>query len=197
MPRAVAGKAARIKAVNDARKAVFCALGLVSGALGANSALGEGEADPLPAVRLEQLYQLPNSVPAPASAEWPGGASREEWEERFRLAYAEVGAIDLALRAAQKELEGMAAGGESWQLAAPGGAAGAENSPLSFRLRQEIRRQRESRVAAQAKLTELRVEASLAGVPQEWQDTQSPSSQDRLGRRKQNAGSAKSAVDAK
>ena len=55
-----------------------------------------------------------------------------------------------------------------------------------------------SRLAeAEAKLTDLRVEASLAGVPREWQGDQSPSSHDRLEGRKKKAGSANSAVDAK
>ena len=179
------------------RKAVCWVLGLWVVPIPVGPALGEGEAASVPAVRLERLYQLPQQLAPRATQAWPGGADREEWEQRFRLAHRELDEATAAIGAAQKELEGMASGGGSWQLAAPGAGAGAENSPLSFRLRQELRRQRENQAKARAKLTDLRVEASLAGVPQEWQDAQSASNQDRLGRKKQNAGSAKSAVDAK
>ena len=55
-------------------------------------------------------------------------------------------------------------------MAAPGAGANAENSPLSYKLRQDIRRQREDVEQAERALTELRVEANLAGVPEDWQD---------------------------
>ncbi|NRA06801.1 MAG: hypothetical protein HRU02_01495 [Myxococcales bacterium] len=179
------------------RNAVCCVLALLVGPAIAGSALAQGDARSVPAVSLERLFQLPPQEPPQAAEGRPGAASREEWEERFRLAHDEVDAVDAALRAAQEEVESLAAGSAAWQLAAPGAGAGSENSPLSFRLRQEIRRQRDNLAKAQSKLTDLRVEASLAGVPREWQGDQSPSSHDRLEGRKKKAGSANSAVDAK
>ena len=60
---------------------------------------------------------------------------------------------------------------EAWQLAPPGGAsASSETSPLNYQLRQQLRRDREEVDRAEKALTELRVEATLAGVPQEWQE---------------------------
>ena len=53
-------------------------------------------------------------------------------------------------------------------MSAPGAQAGAENSPVSFRLRQELRKQRDELAAAERRLNELEVEANLAGVPAEW-----------------------------
>jgi len=167
------------------------------GLAAAGPGAAEAEASAVPAVSLERLFQLPPQAAPKAAERLQRGVDREEWEERFRAAHGEVGSADAALRAAQEELESLAAGSAAWQLAAPGASAGSENSPLSFRLRQEIRRQRENLAKAQSKLTDLRVEASLAGVPQEWQGDQSPSSQDRLKGRKKKAGSANSAVDAK
>ena len=61
--------------------------------------------------------------------------------------------------------------GESaaWQMAVPGvGVESNENSPISFRLIQEIRRQREEVEHGQRRLQDLEVEANLAGVPKAW-----------------------------
>lgn len=62
----------------------------------------------------------------------------------------------------------MARGTDAWQMSAPGAPAGSETSPMSFRLRQELRRQRDELASAERRLTELEVEANLAGVPEEW-----------------------------
>ncbi|MFP8877469.1 MAG: hypothetical protein VCB99_11315, partial [Myxococcota bacterium] len=188
---------ARIRSVTKPRNPVCCALLLAVALAVAGSASAEGEGSSVPAVSLERLFQLPPQAAPKAAEGRQRGADREEWEERFRSAHGEVDAADAELRAVQEELESLAAGSAAWQLAAPGASAGSKNSPLSFRLRQEIRRQRENLAKVHVKLTELRVEASLAGVPQEWQGDQSPSSQDRLKGRKKKAGSANSAVDAK
>ena len=54
-------------------------------------------------------------------------------------------------------------------MAAPGMPQGAsENSPLSYRLLHEIRRQREEVARFERRLRDLKIEASLAGVPDEW-----------------------------
>ncbi len=54
-------------------------------------------------------------------------------------------------------------------MAAPGAQPTAENSPVSYKLRQDIRKYREEVGRAERRLRDLEVEASLAGVPPEWQ----------------------------
>ena len=55
-------------------------------------------------------------------------------------------------------------------MAPPGvsNAGGPTNSPLSFRLRQELLRKREDLEAAERSLRDLRIEADLVGVPVDW-----------------------------
>ena len=54
-------------------------------------------------------------------------------------------------------------------MAAPGMPKGAsDNSPVSYRLLQEIRRQREEVARFERRLRDLRIEANLAGVPDDW-----------------------------
>ena len=96
------------------------------------------------------------------------GDGPNEWRARFLSARGELESAEAALADAQAELEKLASGRESWQVAAPGAPAGSDMGPLSFGLRQEIRRQREAVEHAQHELDELRIEANLAGVPKEW-----------------------------
>jgi hypothetical protein len=152
--------------------------GLVS--LGAAVALWTGavQADPppapqapgagkQPAVGLDSLLKLPPSG-APAAEPRAGGVSRHEWEQRFAAARGDVAAARNAIDKAQQELGALARGTETWQMSAPGAQAGTENSPVSYRLRQELRKQREELSSAERRLTDLEVEANLAGVPEEW-----------------------------
>src|SRR5262245_7349437 len=94
-----------------------------------------------PAVGLDSLLKLP---PAGSVHEArAGGATRQEWEQRFATARGDVEAAQTAIDKAQKELGELARGTENWQMSAPGAqAANAENSPVSYRLRQELRKQR-------------------------------------------------------
>jgi hypothetical protein len=150
--------------VHRARGAAWLLASIVAAAAGA-----EPGTAPEPAGRpgLDTLLKLP---PSSAVAESPrsGGASRHEWEQRFATARGDVAAAQLALEKAQADIGRAADGSNPWQMSAPGAQAGTENSPVSFRLRQEIRRQREELASAQKRLSELEVEAKLAGVPDEW-----------------------------
>lgn len=119
-----------------------------------------------PPVDLDSLLRLPSST-TPVEPR-TGGASRQEWQERFAAAHADVETARQAIEKAQQELGQLAGGGASWQMSAPGAAANTETAPVSFRLRQELRRQRDELAAAERRLTELEVEANLAGVPAEW-----------------------------
>ena len=104
-----------------------------------------------------------------SSVQSTGGATRSEWIARFDQSRQDLAQAEERLATARQELETLASGNSTWQVAAPGGSAGSgDNGPLSFSLRQEIRRHREDIASAQQVIDELRVEANLAGVPLEW-----------------------------
>lgn len=134
-------------------------------AQGTSGASGSGAAKP--PVALDALLRLP---PGSAPAEQPraGGATRQDWQDRFAAARADVEAARQAIDKAQQELGQMAESSDPWTMSAPGAPAGSETSPLSYRLRQELRRQRDELASAERRLTELEVEANLAGVPEAW-----------------------------
>ncbi len=125
------------------------------------------DAQAAPAVGLDALLRLP-SGPVPSAQ--PGGANpdRERWESRFAAVRADLAEAQSGLATAQSQLESMAKDSESWQMAAPGAQHDPETSPISFKLRNEIRERREEIARAERRLRELEVEASLAGVPAEW-----------------------------
>lgn len=135
----------------------------------ASGGVAAGESAEAPPVPLEKLLRLPPGVEVEAPRY--GGLTRREWRSRFGEVRAERARAEAALAAAQTELEGIAAETDQWQLAAPGLGniqTTGEAAPLSYKLHQEIRRQRESIEDANRRLQELRVEANLAGVPAEW-----------------------------
>jgi hypothetical protein len=106
---------------------------------------------------------------APEDSARRGGHTRDEWRERFDDARGEIDEHRAALDRARAELKEMVGEKGSWQMAAPGmPAAAAEDTPVSYQLREEIRRERDEMDRAEKRLRELEVEASLAGVPREW-----------------------------
>jgi hypothetical protein len=139
-------------------------------------ATGADEGDPR-AVPLDRLLQLPSSLPVEGRVEKRGGNTKRQWQERFQKADDDLQAAQRALEESRAELEELASG-ESWTMSAPGlGAATAPtDSPLDYRLSQELKRQREELERAERQLQELEVEANLAGVPEEWRhpDAASP-----------------------
>jgi len=128
------------------------------------------EADPA-AVPLDRLFKLPAAAPSPSSAE---EADRERWRERFAAQHRDLRLARENLASSQRQLEELAEGSDSWQITAPGANPSPENSPLSYKLRQDIRRQREEVDRAERALRDLEVEASLAGVPAEWRRPPEP-----------------------
>lgn len=142
------------------------AAAMLAALVGGLAAPGAG-ADPPAPVGLDSLLRLPSETD-PVRQPEAGGVTRERWEARFDRARADVREAERALEAAQAELEDLASDSEAWQMAAPGANPTAENSPLSYKLRQEIRRQREAVERAERRLRELETEASLAGVPEAW-----------------------------
>lgn len=120
-------------------------------------------------VGLDSLLRLPSDTD-PLDQPKVGGVTKERWEARFTQARHDVREAESALEAAQEELEALASDSEAWQMAAPGANPTADNSPLSYKLRQEIRRRREAVARAERRLRELETEASLAGVPEAWRE---------------------------
>jgi len=120
---------------------------------------------------LDDLLKLPSDFRTKDRAQPVAGASEEEWKRRFARAEKAIGEAHQTLAETRRELDGMAeAGGASqWSVAPPGASGGSQStSPLSFKLRQELVRNREDLEAAEKALRDLRIEADLAGVPAQW-----------------------------
>ena len=140
-------------------------MGVLAAGLVAGTPTAESEEPAEPIVGLDQLLRLPESLELGASER--GGATAREWRTRFQAALAGLSAARAALHSAQTELADMAEESDNWQMAAPG-VKEPTQSPVSFKLRQQIRRHKEEIEGAQRRLEGLRVEADLADVPEEW-----------------------------
>ena len=119
-----------------------------------------------PKVDLGRLLRLPDSYQQPTGRR--RGVNRSEWETRFETVRLDLSSAEQALAKAQSDLSAAADQSSSWSVAAPGAAPSPENTPLSYKLRQEIRRQRESIERAEHKLLALEIEADIADVPEQW-----------------------------
>lgn len=148
------------------RRWLVCAA-LCAGALGLPAGAEEATAPPGPPVELERLLKLPRSLEVEANLR--GGATRGEWRERFEQADRELADAEAELAKARAELEELASESDSWQIAAPGAApVSSENTTISYSLRQRMRTGREDVERARRALSELEIEANLAGVPEDW-----------------------------
>ena len=124
-------------------------------------------AQPAPPVAYDALFRLPNDTNA--QPRQGAAVDRKRWEERFAAVRGDLDGSRAQLAKAQTDLEALAHKSDTWQMAAPGAQPTAENSPVSYKLRQDIRQYREEVGRAERRLRDLEVEASLAGVPAEWQ----------------------------
>jgi len=139
------------------------------------AAHAQGAGDPEPSaaapppstVDLDRLLRLPSSY-SESSAQ-RGGSAADDWRERFREARANLDNSRVALATAQRELESTASESGQWAVSAPG-ASDPQNSPVSYRLLQEIRSQRENVEKYERSLRTLEVEADLKEVPLDWRD---------------------------
>jgi hypothetical protein len=155
-----------------------CLLALVAAVVLAAPAIaaGPGSSDP-GGPDLDQLLKLPTATEY--STEKKGGATRSEWRQRFHEARSSVKAADKALKKAQDELADVAGSKDDWQFTPPGLPANAsEDSTTSYKLRQEVKRQKSELERSNARLRELEVQANLGGVPEDWRD---PSTEARSG----------------
>jgi len=133
---------------------------------------GEGEQaapapqhNPSPPLDLDRLLRPPGNlgVPKPSSEPSYGGRDRVAWRDQFSSAKAEVADLESKVEVNQRRLRENAAG--DWNYSPAGGEA---SDPEVLKLRAQLRRDRQSLEAARQRLRDLRVEASLAGVPESW-----------------------------
>jgi len=133
---------------------------------------GEGAADPGPApqhqpskpLELDRLLRPPAGVGvAPSTEPAYGGRDRAAWQDQFISARAEVVDLEGKVEVIQNRLREVTAG--DWNYSPAGGEAA---DPEVLKLRAQLRRDRQSLEASRQRLRDLQVEASLAGVPEEW-----------------------------
>ena len=123
---------------------------------------------------LDALLSVPKDYLQP-KGRVVGGAGEDEWRRRFTQVHKRLERAQTALDETKGALDNAAVGtgGSQWAVAPPGASGGgpsASDSPLSFKLRQELLRNREQLEEAERALRELRIEADLAGVPADWRD---------------------------
>ncbi len=174
----VAAHLARMRAAGIAIPALAFALALLSGSVGATEppATAPEEQPPAegtapagtakPKVDLGRLLKLPDSYQQPIESR--RGQGQAEWQRRFETVRLDLLGAQNALQKAKAELGEAATDSSQWSVAAPGTAPNPENTPLSYKLRQEIRRQRENVKHSEKLLRALEIEADLAEVPVAW-----------------------------
>jgi hypothetical protein len=153
------------------------AIGAQHVALGAETDLPDDpqakEADPAPApppdgapaksLDLDRLLHPP-AVRLQPTGKVYGGRDQRGWQEEFRKARQEVSDLEGKVEAGQNHLR-SASGGGDWNYSPAGGEI---TDPEVLKLRAQLRRDRQSLEASRQRLRDLDVEASLAGVPQDW-----------------------------
>jgi len=150
------------------RRRWACGLALAS-LLAAPSAGATDDGSAHPIVDLDQLLKVPSSLDL--EPETRGGATRAEWRSRFEAARADLARARDELSRSQAKLAELAGESSAWKMSAPGlggldTAAG--DAPLDYGLKNELRRNREEVARSERRMTELEVEANLAGVPENW-----------------------------
>jgi hypothetical protein len=124
----------------------------------------EAPAQAPPAVGLDRLLKLPSGIDY--GMERRGGLTRGEWRQRFAKVNEELERERRGLDAAQGELGKIAGTSSQWAVGPPGTTN--TDTPLDYRLRQEIKRHKDEIERLEKDKTSLDVEANLAGVPPDW-----------------------------
>lgn len=124
--------------------------------------------DDAPRVGLDDLLRLPSGYGAEARPR--GGANEAEWRARFEAARQDIEAAREKLAELDAELDKTSQSSSSWQVSAPG-SSDPQASPLSLRLRQDIKAERARIAEAERRLRSLHVEADLAAVPAAWRES--------------------------
>jgi len=138
------------------------------------AAVGADDETSPPVVELDQLLKLPSSLEL--EPEVRGGATRAEWRSRFQTAREELAAARAALARTQAKLEDVAGESSAWKMGAPGLGTpqGGSQGPLDYAISTEMKRNREELQRSERRLSELEVEANLAGVPDSWRQIEAP-----------------------
>lgn len=130
---------------------------------------------------LDSLLELPSGFGAVESGPTVAGSGEAEWRRRFRTGRERLNEARTKLATTKRELDSLASeGGSQWNVAPAIGAAvggpGAQgrDTPLSFKLRQQLKQDREAVEEAEKELRRLQIEADLAGVPRSWRGQGDP-----------------------
>ncbi len=133
----------------------------------AEDAVVESPPDAVPQVALDDLLSLPSGYQTDVQRR--AGATQSEWRARFAESRTKLTQAKQQLARAEEELNQLSETSSGWQVAAPG-SRDPQASPLSLRLRDEVRGQRRTIDVAERELRALDVQADLASVPQEWRE---------------------------
>lgn len=140
----------------------------------ADTSDGDPSARPKPKLRIDSLLRprtmtTPRTPDAVPTEETYGGRNREAWVRAFTEVRTELHDAEAALEKSRKKLaEASQGGGYTYN---PLGGTGADSSPTDPEVQKakaQRDRDRKTIEAAQKRLRELTVEASLAGVPDSW-----------------------------
>jgi hypothetical protein len=112
---------------------------------------------------LDRLLRPPGTVVTPSIEPSYGGRDRAAWQGQFIDARAEVADLEGKVEAIQNRLRQVTS--SDWNYTPSGGEVA---DPEVLKLRAQLRRDRQSLEASRQRLRDLQVEASLAGVPEEW-----------------------------
>jgi hypothetical protein len=123
---------------------------------------------PGPPLDLERLLRVPPG--AVATPERRGGRDRATWESEFAKSRREVVELEERITDVQQKLRETVP--DDWTFTPSGG--GIPSDPEVLKLRATLRRDRQSLKAAQQRMRDLEVEASLAGVPESWKRREEP-----------------------
>lgn len=142
---------------------------LLSGAIALGAWAQDDAAEPglqaVPQVSLDDLLGLPTGYEA--AVQRRAGATESEWRGRFAASLQQLEEAKQRLAKSEEELDKVSELAPSWQVAPPG-SSNPQTSPLSLRLRDDVKRQRQAVELAGRDLRELEVQAELASVPDEW-----------------------------
>jgi hypothetical protein len=120
------------------------------------------DAPPPKSLDLDRLLR-PRAVLEQPTGNTYGGRDQKQWREEFRRAREEVSDLEGKVEAGQKHLRSAASG--EWNYSPAGGEV---TDPEVLKLRAQLKRDRQSLEASRQRLRDLDVEASLAGVPEDW-----------------------------
>ncbi|MFI5315350.1 MAG: hypothetical protein ACHQ6T_06605 [Myxococcota bacterium] len=120
------------------------------------------DAPPPKSLDLDRLLHPPAVRLQPTGKSF-GGRDQKAWQEEFRRARQEVSDLEGKVEAGQGHLRNAATG--EWNYTPAGGDV---TDPEVLKLRAQLKRDRQSLEASRQRLRDLDVEASLAGVPEEW-----------------------------